>query len=145
MAKVRYATYVAAVTVPATDTLFVYQSGLLRDILPDEPFKVLGLAVSIRNSMALGDTGALMLAKNVVATISEGANVIAVTHAVLAVIEVANRQAAGTSHSENIVQMFPQPLDFDRDDSLNVAMGGTNTDAGPQMVKVSLVLFYEVG
>ena len=144
MAKVRYATYCALLNVPATGTLSATMDGLLRDILPDEAFKVHGFAVTLLNAMALGDDCSVILSKNVVAGVPEVADTIAVKHGVLATLSQRQTQAAGTSSGINVVEMFPQPLDFDRDDSLNMAVIGTNTDAAVQTCRIRLVLYYEV-
>ena len=145
MAKVRYATYCALLNVPATDSLSASLDGLLRDILPDEPFKVHGFAVTLLNSMGTGDDCSMILSKNVVAAVPEVADTIAVKHGVLATLSQRQTQAAGVSTGVNVVEMFPEPLDFDRDDSLNMLVVGTNTDAAVQTCRVRLVLLYEVG
>ena len=145
MAKLRYALYTGWLSVPATDTLTASMSGLLRDILTDERFRVHGFQAQIANALGLGDPASIVLAKNVTTSAAEVSGSVAVTHGLLLSLQHRNQQAAGIGSTMNWVVMFPEPLDFDQNDSLNVAMTGTNTDAAAQVCWMRLVVIYEVG
>ena len=145
MARMRYAIYHILLNVPATGTLTVEASGLLRDILPDQAFRVHWLEMGVTMSLEAGDSAAVTLGKNIVLAPTVVSGALTVLHGVLARFAPVKVVAAATMEGFHEVVTFPEPLDFDQDDSLNMRVDGTNSAATAQQATGMVVLGYEVG
>ena len=145
MGRMRSATYMVAGTVPATDSLILTADGLLRDILPDEAFRVHSLVGYLQSSLDAGDALTVALAKNVTATTAFVLEQATVKHGLITELVLTHVAAAGVKESINFVVPYPEPLDFDQNDSLNLELTGTNAAATSQAIYLILGLQYEVG
>ena len=145
MAKVRSVTYGVSMNVPIGGTMSVALSGLLRDILPDQAFRVWTMLVSLRQEMLTGDIANVVLAKNVPATVPWILDTGTTTHGIIAYLELVKIAAEGTFEDRAWVIPFAEPLDFDSNDSLNLVVGGTSTATAIQQIYGTVTLEYEVG
>ena len=145
MARMRFATYIGAGTVPATDSLILTLDGLLRDILPDQGFRIHSIVGYLQSSLDAGDAVTVALAKNVTAVTAFVLEAITVKHGLITELVLTHVAAAGVKESTNFVIPFPQPIDFDQNDSLNLELTGTNAAATSQAIYLILGLQYEVG
>ena len=145
MGRMRSAVYVAVLTVPATETAELDATQMLRDILPDDPFRIHSMIVTLRHSMEIGDQASMTLTKNITPIPGVTSGAVVVTHGVVARFEHVGVVAAGTMSGENWMVPFPSPFDFDRDDSLNMRVMGTNAAATSQEVYGILTIQYEAG
>ena len=145
MAGLRSVVYVAMLTVPATASAELDATQLLRDILPDEAFRIHSLIVSLRHSLDLADRADVTLAKNITPVPGVTAEAVVATHGVFARFEHVGTAAAGSMSGENWVVPLPTPLDFDRNDSINLRVVGANSAATSQQVYAILTMHYEVG
>lgn len=143
MGRIRSAVWVAVVTVPATDSAYLDATQMLRDILPDESFRIHSMIVTLRHSMEIGDQASLTLAKNITPIPGVTTAAVVVTHGVLGRFEHIGTVASGTMSGENWMIPFPTPLDFDRDDSLNMRVLGANSAATSQEVYAIITINYE--
>ena len=143
MARMRSATYIVAGTVPATDSLVLTADGLLRDILPDQGFRLHSIVGYLQSSLDAGDAMTAALGKNVTATTAFILGQVAVKHGLLTELVMTHVAAAGVKESVNFVIPFPQPVDFDQNDSLNLEVTGTNAAATSQAMYLILGLQYE--
>ena len=137
--------YLASSEVPAAQSVILSLDGLLRDILPDQPFRVHALVGYLQSSLEAGDALTVALAKNVRPITTWVLEKIAVQHGLIAELAMVKVVAAGTKESLNFVVPLPEPLDFDQNDSLNMEVTATNTAATMQTAYVSLSLEYEAG
>ena len=145
MAKVRSVTYGVSMNVPIAGTMSVALSALLRDILPDQPFRVSTILVSLRHQLAAGDIANVVLAKNVPAAVPWLIDTGTTTHGIIAYLELVKVSAEGTFDDRAWVIPFTEPLDFDSNDSLNLVAGGTSTAIAVQQIYVTLTLEYAAG
>ena len=143
MARIRSAVWVATVTVPATDSAYLDAIQMLRDILPDQSFRIHSLGITLRHSMEIADRGTVTLSKNITPIPGATADQIVVTHGVLARFEHVGTNASGSMSGENWFVPLPTPLDFDRDDSLNMRVEGSNSAATSQQVYGIVTINYE--
>ena len=143
MGRIRSAVWVATVTVPATDSAYLDATQMLRDILPDQSFRLHSVGISLRHSMEIADRADLTMAKNITPIPGATADQIVVTHGVLIRVEHIGTNVAGNMSGENWFIPFPTPLDFDRDDSLNMRVSGSNTAATAQQVYGIITINYE--
>ena len=144
MRGIRSVVYVAMLTVPATASAELDATQLLRDILPDEAFRVHSMIVTLRHSMEIGDQASVTLAKNITPVPGVTAEAVVATHGVFGRFEHVGTVAAGTMSGENWVVPLPTPLDFDQNDSVNLRVTGANSAASAQQVYGILTLHYEV-
>ena len=143
MGRVRSAVWIATLTVPATDEAHLDVTQMLRDILPDAAFRIHSMVVTLRHSMEAGDQANMTIAKNITPIPGVTVDAIVVTHGVLARFEHVGSAAAGTMSGENWMVAFPTPLDFDRDDSMNMRVAGVNSAASAQQVYGIVTINYE--
>lgn len=145
MARMRYVAYQATITIPAGESGVVEGERLLRDILPDERFRIHSVLVTLTSALAPGDGTSLGLAKNVSPLPTPVIDGLGVSHGILAFVEMAHVAAAATVEIMSIMIPFPEPLDFDADDSLNLRLAGTNTAATPEQIIAFVIITYHVG
>ena len=145
MGRMRSAVYVGVLTVPATETAEIDVVYMLRDILPDERFRLHSMIVSLRHSMDIGDQASITMAKNITPIPGVTSGAVVVTHGVVARFEHIGTAAAGVMTGENWMVPFPSPFDFDEDDALNMRLQGTNSAATSQEVYGIITMQYEAG
>ena len=143
MARVRTVTYGFSMNVPSAGTFEVALPGLLRDILPDQSFRVSTLIVMLRHELAPGDTATVILAKNVAATLPFLIDAATTKHGIINRFELVKMAGEGVFDGASWVVQYPEPLDFDEDDSLNVVVGGTSTAVAIQQVYATISVAYE--
>ena len=145
MGRVRSVTYQAAMNVPIGGSMQVALNGLLRDILPDQAFRISAMVISLRQEMLTGDVASVTLAKNVPAVVQAVIDAMTVTHGILGRFELTKVSAEGDFEERTWVVSFPAPLDFDANDSLNVVIGGASTAIAIQQIYGLVTLHYEAG
>ena len=145
MARVRSVTYQAAMNVPIAGSMQVAMSGLLRDILPDQPFRISTMVLSLRQEMLTGDVASITVAKNVPAVVTALIDGFTTAHGVLGRFELTKVSAEGQFEERTWVLAFPEALDFDANDSLNVVIGGDSTAIAVQQIYGLVTLDYEAG
>ena len=145
MARVRSVTYQIGLNVPIGGSMQVARSGLLRDILPDQAFRVSTMLVSLRQEMLTGDTCSIVLSKNVPAAVDTIIDAMTTTHGVIGRWELTKVSAEGEFEGLSWVIPFTEPLDFDANDSLNLVVAAASTAIAIQQVYASISLEYEAG
>ena len=145
MARIRSVTYEAMTLVPAADVSVITLDGLLRDILPDRGFRIHSIDLTLSSAIEVGDTAAVSLAKNVSPLPTALAEGVGVAHGILAYFSLSHVAAAAVVESASHFLPFPEPLDFDQNDSLNLRLGAANAAATPQEVMTYVTISYSVG
>ena len=143
MPRMRYVLYQVLMDIPATDVLVVEASGLLRDILPDQAFKIHSLQMGFSASIGAGDRATMTLAKNIAIAPVVVSGALTTLHGVLARWMVDKVVASPAMEAFHHFVSFPEPLDFDKDDSLNLRIDGANSEATAQQVTAAITIVYQ--
>ena len=129
MARVRYSSWSYITDIAAGTTIGLPFDGLLRDILPDQAFRVLSLTAGLYIKTEPGDIISVGFAKNIQASVPATSDQLRVTHGHIWVVEHMKEQPTAQYEGYNYVFPMPEPLDFDVNDSLNVWISGQNSHA----------------
>ena len=144
MGQVRSATWVWLAEVEAGVPEEEYRSNLLRDILPDQAFEILWMRLGMITEVGQNDLIMFEVAKNIVPKAAGHLDTFLVTHGHLWWIEEVH------SVAENVYEMwhhqivFDQPVEFDKDDQLNIRMYVTNTGTSIYAAEWVLTVGYRV-
>ena len=143
MARMRFAVYHAAYSLPATGSMVVNLMGLLRDILPDKAFRVHTVSCQVRMSSDPGDVAYIWMAKNITPAPASLADGIIPTHGMMVVKSFVKAAGSAVMEGQTWEITWPQPLDFDADDSLNLTIGASNAAATIQTLSADVVVTYD--
>ena len=145
MGKIRTVSYLYAEDIAPSGVLSKTVNNLLRDVLPDQAFKVWWFQLNIISEWAPGDAMVFEMAKNISPPTVPISGALITTHSHIWRVEE-NKERPENVHEWWYHQlMFNEPLDFDRDDSLNIYMRGTNHGTGTYLGEYNLTIGYEVG
>ena len=144
MARIRYATYIFLRFIQPGVDLEEERSSLLRDILPDQGFKVHWVSVSIGSKAGVGDLVMIEIAKNITPKAPGTEGDFSTTHSHMYWLEMVKSAAAGTFELIKDHQVFVEPIDFDKNDQFNIRMWATNTEAAQQTAEFVLTIGYSV-
>jgi len=145
MARVRYTGYTYVATIqPDGGTVAETLDPLLRDILPDEPFKLLWLDGTILFRSAPADLCVLAFSKNIPPVIGLSSDLV-IKHGSIVRWRTIKVAAAGTGEITSYQIVLPQPLDFDRDDSLLVGFEANNMHTTAVGLELAWTIGYTVG
>ena len=146
MAKVRFATYAATHLLEAATGVWNYTfQPLLRDVIPDQRFKVLWIEGWTVGRGEVGDHAMIFFGKNVPTSVGIAADVENVQHGQLVRWEDLKDAAGGIVEAKFHLIVFPQPLDFDENDSLLASVHATNTHTPAMNVEMAWTIGYTVG
>jgi len=96
------------------------KTGIMRDILPDEPYDFLGVQITAAWKAGIGNVMYFALARNSSAEEEPGvAEGLTDKIGPLFHYEPQAVSAAGTANFANTIYEFPEPIHFDEDDSMN--------------------------
>ena len=145
VAKVRYAGYSYVASIAADGgTVAETLDPLLRDILPDEPFKLLWLDGTILFRSAPADLCVLAFSKNIPPVIGLATD-LAIKHGCIVRWRTIKVALAGVGEITSYQIVFPQPLDFDRDDSLLAGFEANNMHTTTVGLELAWTIGYTVG
>ena len=122
--------------------LEVFFNAVLRDILPDKPFKVHSMnLLAYFSTPDASNFTSVRATKNIPAEIKSVPDVELTQHGHIAQLVVSNDYRYGQAP----FLTFDPPLDFDKDDSLNIRMFLTNGVVGANNLYGELIILYEEG
>ena len=127
MAQVRSVSYTYMEDIPAAGTIELYQSGLLRDVLPDQAFDIVWMRASMVNEVGVNDTMMFEVAKNILPLAIAHGDSFITNHGHMWWIEEVHTLAENQLQFWHHQIVFYEPMDFDKNDSLNIRMQCINT------------------
>lgn len=119
-------------------------ANVLREIIPDKPFKIHKIIIDMRSANAPGGGLDVGVFRNV-STLSGGTSTPSIAAGLIAFVSFRKQAAEGTYESKNYVVEKPA-MDFDKDDSLNITIRSINTGgASTNNNDVKIILWVEHG
>ena len=142
MAQVRSVTYSYEMGVPAGEVEHKYINKLLRDILPDRAFDLLWVTANCSSMAQEGDGASVEMGKNITPHVTRTEDVLMTFHGDLLFFNHVKLQSEDKIEVWADQIVFPEPVDFDSDDELNMRLFGTNTCTAAKAVGFYVTIGY---
>jgi len=129
-------------TIPAGSSVSRVISNVLREIFPDKPFKIHQISILLRSNTNTGDLVIVYIARNV-GDFPSASTTPEAKAGLIKAFGFNKTEADGTWQNLSEVVNYKPPLEFDKDDSLNIIISAGNTGASDREVYFDLNLVVE--